>query len=139
VSWLGSIYSPGVRYVAFLRGINLGKRRPPMTQLRGLFEELGFTGVETFIASGNVIFTDQNANASALESKIEAHLEASLGYDVDTFVRPGAHVRSIAESKQFSEDGQPDITIHVSFLKQKLPATIARKWKISKRITINSA
>ena len=44
------------RYVAFLRGINLGKRRPPMSELKRLFEELGFTNVATFIASGNVLF-----------------------------------------------------------------------------------
>jgi uncharacterized protein (DUF1697 family) len=43
------------RYIAFLRGINLGKRRLPMSQLKALFEELGFREVETFIASGNVV------------------------------------------------------------------------------------
>ena len=44
------------RYIAFLRGINLGKRRLPMSQLRDLFEELGFDDVDTFIASGNIVF-----------------------------------------------------------------------------------
>jgi uncharacterized protein (DUF1697 family) len=43
------------RYIAFLRGINLGKRRLPMSQLKALFEELGFREVETFIASANVV------------------------------------------------------------------------------------
>jgi uncharacterized protein (DUF1697 family) len=62
-----------------------------------------------------------------LESRIEAHLESALGYDVDTFVRPGAHVRSIAESKEFPEDGQLGVTIHVCFLKLGLPRTAARK------------
>ncbi len=45
------------RYIAFLRGINLGKRRLPMSQLRSSFEELGFSDVKTFIASGNVVFS----------------------------------------------------------------------------------
>jgi uncharacterized protein (DUF1697 family) len=130
VTWFRSIYSQGVRYVAFLRGINLGKRRPPMTQLRTLFEEIGFTEVETFIASGNVIFTDQNANPSALEPRIEAHLEASLGYDVATFVRSAAHVRAIAESRVFAEDGQTGVTIQVSFLKQRLSPALARKLEV---------
>ena len=40
------------RYIAFLRGVNLGKRRLPITQLRDSFEEVGFDDVETFIASG---------------------------------------------------------------------------------------
>ena len=44
------------RLVAFLRAINVGGHTVTMAHLRGLFEDLGFTNVETFIASGNVIF-----------------------------------------------------------------------------------
>jgi len=44
------------RYVAFLRGINLGKRRVKMEQLRRHFEGFGLENVATFIASGNVVF-----------------------------------------------------------------------------------
>ena len=44
------------RYVAFLRVINLGRRRPAMSELRDHFEALGFAKVGTFISSGNVIF-----------------------------------------------------------------------------------
>jgi uncharacterized protein (DUF1697 family) len=47
------------RYIAFLRGINLGKRRLPMSQLKALFEELGFDDVETFIAGGNIVFSSK--------------------------------------------------------------------------------
>src|SRR5687768_3018018 len=98
-----------------------------MSQLRALFQEIGFTDVETFIASGNVIFTGKTLNPTALESKIEAHLESALGYDVDTFIRPAAHVQSLAVAKLFPQDGQPGITIHVAFLKEKLGAATARK------------
>jgi len=58
------------RYIAFLRGINLGKRRLLMSQLKALFEELGFDDVETFIASGNVVFSSKVTNTSRLESQI---------------------------------------------------------------------
>ena len=108
------------RYVAFLRGINLGKRRPPMSQLRELFTELGYQDVETFIASGNVIFTS-DAAAAKLPGQIAAHLEASLGYPVDTFVRTADEVRQIGATPVFAEDGDPAYTIHVAFLSQKLP------------------
>ena len=50
------------RYIAFLRGMNLGKRRLPMSRLKELFEELGFNDVETFIASGNVLFSSKVKN-----------------------------------------------------------------------------
>jgi uncharacterized protein (DUF1697 family) len=56
------------RYVAFLRGINLGQRRPPMSRLRALFGEMGFDEVETFIASGNVLFSCRQKNCGRLEA-----------------------------------------------------------------------
>lgn len=57
-----------------------------MDALRAACEAIGLTNVETFIASGNVIF-ESRAGAAALEKKIEAHLKSVLGYDVATLVR----------------------------------------------------
>src|SRR6266487_6745256 len=116
------------RYIAFLRGINLGKRRLPMSRLRVLFQELGFDEVETFIASGNVVFSSKIRDTSQLESRIAKHLEASLGYGVDTFVRTAEEVAGIGRAKAFREDGQEGIMIHVGFLQQRLAPEIARKF-----------
>jgi uncharacterized protein (DUF1697 family) len=116
-----------IRYVAFLRGMNLGKRRLEMGRLRELFEELGLEQVATFIASGNVIFTSGVGDTSALESRIARHLEKALGYGVDTFVRTVADVASIAGSTPFPEDGNEGITIHVGFLHDKPSAEVSRK------------
>jgi uncharacterized protein (DUF1697 family) len=114
------------RFVAFLRGINLGKRRPPMQRLKRLFEELGFGEVETFIASGNVVFSSDSA-AAKLEALIAGHLGRSLGYDVDTFVRTASEVRRIGEAKPFPEDGQDGIAVHVGFMQSRLaPETAGR-------------
>jgi uncharacterized protein (DUF1697 family) len=115
------------RYVAFLRGINLGKRRPPMTQLKALFEELGFEEVATFIASGNVVFSAGSKNPRQLETTIAGHLKKSLGYDVDTFVRSAEEVLAIGGTKTFPEDGKDGVTIHVIFLQQPLSTAEARK------------
>jgi uncharacterized protein (DUF1697 family) len=81
-----------------------------MDQLRGLFEELGFANVETFIASGNVIFDSKTTNTKSLERKIEKHLEKSLGYEVATFVRSVSELALIARhepfaSKELNADG----------------------------------
>ncbi len=54
------------RYIALLRGVNLGGHTVKMDRLKKLFEELGFKKVETFIASGNVIFETGSKNAAAL-------------------------------------------------------------------------
>ena len=58
-------------YVAFLRAINIGGHTVKMDDLRQLFESLQFTGVETFIASGNVVFEAGSDNPQELEKLIE--------------------------------------------------------------------
>ncbi|MEO8950776.1 MAG: DUF1697 domain-containing protein, partial [Chthoniobacterales bacterium] len=113
------------RYVAFLRGINLGKRRLPMSQLKELFEEIGFAEVETFIASGNVLFSSKTRDTKKLERQIAVHLEKSLGYRVDTFVRTAAEVVTLGKGKVFPEEGKEGITVHVGFLQEKLPPLTA--------------
>jgi len=114
------------RYVAFLRGINLGKRRLKMDRLKALFEELEFGEVATFIASGNVLFSSGGRSAATLERKIEKHLEASLGYDVETFVRTPLE---LAEVVAFSNAGKADDGdgVYVSFFRDPLPSAQARK------------
>jgi uncharacterized protein (DUF1697 family) len=89
------------KYVAFLRAINVGSHLVKMDYLRTLFEALGFANVETFIASGNVIFDSKSTKTEALEKKIEKHLLQTLGYEVATFVRSLADVERIAGAKPF--------------------------------------
>jgi uncharacterized protein (DUF1697 family) len=105
-------------YIAFLRGINLGKRRPEMAELRAIFVAMKFTDVATFIASGNVIFASKVANSGKLEKQIQARLEKSLGYSVDTFVRTRAEVAAVAAFRPFAKTDfdNPANTIHVAFL-----------------------
>jgi uncharacterized protein (DUF1697 family) len=93
--------SIGQRLIAFLRAINVGGRVVTMARLRQEFEALGFTDVETFIASGNVIFTARGADTAALEKKIEARLRKALGYEVATFVRSCDEVAAIARYEAF--------------------------------------
>ena len=66
------------RYVAFLRGINVGKRRLPMGQLKSAFQAMGFAEVSTFIASGNVIFSSKKS-PEAIEAIIKAANTSKIG------------------------------------------------------------
>lgn len=84
------------RYIAFLRAINVGGHVVRMDALRELFASLRFSGVETFIASGNVVFESRAADRKALTTKIERSLARSLGYEVATFLRTDAEVARIA-------------------------------------------
>jgi len=121
------------RYIAFLRAINVGGRTVKMDVLRTLFVELGFANVETFIASGNVIF-DAPADAPAeetraLETRIEQHLSASLGYTVDTFIRTTAELADIASYEPFPRaDLDADgTTLYIAFLNAPPSEDIAVK------------
>jgi len=89
------------RYIAFLRAINVGGHTVKMDALRGLFEALGFSAVETFIASGNVIFETPGGDPRALEARIAEHLRQSLGYPVVTFLRTSAELARIAAYQPF--------------------------------------
>jgi uncharacterized protein (DUF1697 family) len=91
------------KFIAFLRAINVGGHVVKMDQLRQFLEALAFVNVETFIASGNVIFEAKSKDSTALERKIENHLHNALGYEVATFVRTLGELERIAKSRPFSE------------------------------------
>jgi uncharacterized protein (DUF1697 family) len=111
------------RYVAFLRGINVGGHRVKMDRLRSLFEELDFSDVSTFIASGNVFFSTEAEDVDALRAEIEAHLEQALGYEVSTFLRTPEQLAVIAD--QASPDDTRSPTSHyVIFLHDPLPESV---------------
>jgi uncharacterized protein (DUF1697 family) len=88
-----------------------------MTKLREIFESLGFTDVETFIASGNVIFKSRSANTAALEKKVEQALEKSLGFEVGTLIRSTDALASIVKFDPFPASGSPTSTLYVGMLK----------------------
>jgi uncharacterized protein (DUF1697 family) len=111
------------RLFAFLRAINVGGHTVTMDKLRWIFEGLGLTDVETFIASGNVIFTSRSGNLPALERKIETRLEDVLGFEVATFLRTAPEVVAIANSKPFPESRIRNAgAFCVGFLEQPLDA-----------------
>ena len=112
------------RHVAFLRAINVGRRRVKMDRLRALFEDLGFDDVETHIASGNVIFS-ASGGAAAIERRIEEGLEAGLGFPVMTFVRSPKQIEGVVAARPFKRVGGGD-THMVAFLRAK-PSAAAKR------------
>ena len=91
-----------MRYVAFLRGVNISGRVLKMDALRAHCTAIGLTDVETVIASGNVIFSARSGSDAALAKKIEARLHEALGSPVRTFVRTEAEIAALAEYEPFS-------------------------------------
>ena len=113
------------KYVAFLRAINVGGHVVKMELLRELFSGLKFSNVETFIASGNVIFDTKSAPDQKLEQKIEKHLEKALGYEVGAFVRSIEEIRAICVYQPFSSEAVKGAhVVSVGFLKDALSADV---------------
>ena len=113
------------RLIAFLRAINVGGHTVTMAQLRKEFEALDLKEVETFIASGNVVFETTTKKTNTLERKIERALKAALGYEVRTFVRGEAQLAKIVNhwpfpQSKFDESWQSNIIFLADNLNEKL-------------------
>lgn len=100
-----------------------------MEQLRALFESLGLQQVETFIASGNVIFETASRSSDSLRKKIEQQLQKEFGYDVITFVRTDAEVANIAKHPAFpaSDLSKPGTSLYIAFLAAAPPPDATAK------------
>jgi uncharacterized protein (DUF1697 family) len=116
------------RYIAFLRAINVGGHTVKMDRLREIFESLGLANVETFIASGNVVFETAAGDTAALEARIATALQAALGHEVATFLRTEAELARIAAHQAFP---QPQLdaaqALNIAFLEGPLDAESVRK------------
>ena len=115
-----------MRYIAFLRAINVGKRQVKMTRLRELFVDLGYGDVRTYIQTGNVFFEAPTTDRAALERAIERHLLDALGFVVTTIVRTVAEVAAALASDPFAGIAvTPDTRLCCLFTSAPLPADLA--------------
>ena len=118
---MDAIISGMSKHIAFLRAINVGGHNVKMDVLREIFESLGVTHVETFIASGNVIFEVKTASIKALEKNIEVKLREELGYEVATFIRTVPELAEIAKYRSFSQAKlDASAALNIGFLAEPL-------------------
>lgn len=96
--------APPTRYVALLRGINVGGITIRMADLARVFEDLGLAEVRTILASGNVCFTTAEADISALKARIEAALSTAFGYEAHVLLVEIAAVERAVAAFPFDED-----------------------------------
>lgn len=116
------------QWIAFLRAINVGGHTVKMARLRLLFEALALTRVETYIASGNVLFEAPDEDSHALKDRIETALKEALGYKVSAFLRTPAEVAAVAGYKPF-QPGELEgaAAFNVAFLSAALDEEARRK------------
>jgi uncharacterized protein (DUF1697 family) len=109
------------KYIAFLLAINVGGRTVKMDRLRELFESMGFSNVETHIASGNVIFESKSKDMGSLEKKIEKRLNEAFGFEVAAFIRSDSELAAIANYKPFPKSQMDSaIALNIAFLSKPL-------------------
>jgi uncharacterized protein (DUF1697 family) len=117
------------RYVALLRGINVGGNNLiKMPALKAAFEAGGFEDVRTYIQSGNVLFESQDKGGSALANRIEGMLESTFGIPLVAVLRSRAQMRAIVDRAPEGFGAKPaEFRYDVFFLKEPLTAREAMK------------
>jgi uncharacterized protein (DUF1697 family) len=115
-----------MRYVALLRGVNLGRnRRLEMKALRALLEELGYEDSTTFLQSGNAVFTS-GRSAAAVKRELERAIASELGLETEVFIRTRTELERVVAADPFADVVDDASRYQVSFLAGKLPAPTAR-------------
>lgn len=105
-----------MKYVALLRGINVGgNNKVVMSELKKVFETLGFTDVSTYINSGNVIFQSSKKDFS----RIEHALKKSFGFEIKVVIRDAKNIKKLSESIPRSFDNNTEQKTDVLFLWEK--------------------
>ncbi len=96
-------------YLALFRGINVGgKNIIKMDVLKTIFEGLGFTGVKTYIQSGNVLFTSAKTDKISLAKKIKSGFREALNLELEIMIFTDQEIRQIVEQAPpgFGENDQ---------------------------------
>jgi uncharacterized protein (DUF1697 family) len=107
-------------FVALLRAVNVGGTgKLPMSDLKEICEELGFAGVRTYIASGNVVFSSRKSEA-AVKAALEKRLETYAKKPVGVLVRTAAEMAQVLADNPFPKEA-PNRTMAVS-------STARRRW-----------
>ena len=113
--------TPLMRYVALLRGINVGgNTMVKMEDLRKAFEGLGFEHVVSYINSGNLAFDARKTSEAKLIEKIEEAVENLIGKRVQAMVREQASIRQVIAGNPFDGKYNSHKEMHVLFLKSEL-------------------
>ena len=113
------------RYVALLRGVNLGPtNKVPMPELRRTAEGLGYQSVATYINSGNLLF-DAASDVNTVRAELEAAIRRDFGLAIEVMVRTADQLRDILAANPYPEGDPSRVTI--AFLRAQAPADAAER------------
>src|SRR5437773_7841281 len=91
-----------VRFVSLFRGINVGgQHKVPMSELKNLYESLGFKDVMTYIQSGNVVCTSDDADMAQLSKQIEDGFAQKFGFHSKVLARSSTEFKEVIANSPF--------------------------------------
>ncbi len=107
------------RQIALLRGINVGgHKRVEMARLRELVRQLGYRDVQSYVQSGNVVFTGSDESQETIARNLEAQLAASFGFEVPVVVRSRDELADVVRANPLRDVATVPARHHVLFLKE---------------------
>jgi len=108
-------------FVALLRGVNVGGNNMiSMRALKESFEAMGFTGVTTYINSGNIIFTSKETDARKLETKIERMMAKEYDLDSKVVIRTLAEMEKLVRALPRNWNDDKTWRYYVIFLRHSI-------------------
>ena len=111
-----------MRYIALLRGVNVGGNTMiKMAELKASFEELGFNNVVSYINSGNLAFDATKSSEEKICTKIEKAIEKDFGKTIPVMIREQASIRNVLDNNPFQGAYETHKQMHVLFMKEKMP------------------
>jgi uncharacterized protein (DUF1697 family) len=115
-----------MKYVVFLRGINVGgNKKVPMVDLKKMLEKMGCTEVKTILNSGNVVLDSMEKNIAVFAKKIEVQFEKTFGFDSHIIIRTLADIQALADSAPFKKIPVTEHTrLYITFLSEKPKNTL---------------
>lgn len=121
-------------YIALLRAINVGGyRKIKMQDLREMLKKMGFTNIQTYIQSGNVIFDSEETDARNLSKSIEEQILSDFGHDVPVMIRTREQLKNLIDKNPFDGQDEDPFMLYVTFFlkppsenKQKELAALSR-------------
>ncbi len=105
-------------YISMLRGINVGRQNQiRMVDLKSLYESLGFSSVQTYVQSGNVVFFNKDPDPVHITAQIESTVQHKFSSTIPVFTRTPAEFQRLVDTNPFIHGRSEDLSkLHVTFL-----------------------
>lgn len=111
--------------IGLLRGVNVGGRaKLAMADLRASAEACGYTGVRSYIQSGNVVFSAPSDNCEAAGRRLRRAIGETAGLQPEVVVRTHAELAAVVDESPFLRRGEDPAHLHVVFMGGSADAAI---------------